>query len=111
MAGRLKKHAEVIRLMAKGKPSMNKAILETADSDLIHCFCECALNVLKGTVPLNSQQKRKLARYKQGLRSLIQPKTSVVKKKKILQTGGFLPALLGSIIAGIAGPLLGNILK
>ena len=89
MAGRLKKHADMLNVMGKNKPQVNKAIIQAADKDLIHCFCECALNVLKGSVPLNPSQKRKLTRHKQGLRMLAEPKVSLNKKKKNLQTGGF----------------------
>ena len=109
MTGRLKKHADTLHFMAKAKPKVNKALIEARDKELINCLCECALNVLKGNVPLSHDQKRKLARHKTGLRTLIAPKTSVNKKKKVLQTGGFLPALLGPIL-GVVGPLLSKIL-
>ena len=108
MAHSLKKHADVLNVLVKTKPKVQKAIIQTADKDLVNCLCDCALNVLKANVPLTPSQKRKLARHKQGLRALISPKTSVSKKRKVLQTGGFLPALLGPIL-GIAGPLLGKL--
>ena len=108
MTSRLKKQAHTLKFMANARPNVNKALVQTADRDLVECLCECALNVLKGTVPLTPTQKRKLARHKQGLRTLSARKTAVTKKKAVLQTGGFLPALLGPIL-GIAGPLLGKV--
>ena len=59
------------------------------------CLCECALNVLNGNIPLKPADKKKLKKYKQNLRSLVNRKFSVQKKKKTLnQKGGFLGALL-----------------
>ena len=110
MANHLKKHSDMLSVMSKANPKVNKVLIQNANKDLVYCLCECALNVLKGNVTLNRGQKRKLTRHKQGLRSLVQPKTSILKKKKILQQGGFLPALLGPIL-GIAGPIIGKILS
>ena len=109
MANRLKKHSDTLSVMSKANPKVNKVLIQNANKELVYCLCECAHNVLKGNVPLNPSQKRKLNRYKQGLRSLVKSKTSVLKKKKILQQGGFLPALLGPIL-GIAGPIIGKLL-
>lgn len=44
--------------------------LRHADSHLIEAICECALNTLKGCVPLDSKQKTNLSRYKKLLRTL-----------------------------------------
>lgn len=77
-----------------------------ANNEFIHCICECAKNLLKGKVPLTSQQKRLLSKNKNKLRTLVKKKISVGKKKKIIQTGGFLGALLGPIVS-ILGGLLG----
>ena len=89
MTGRLKKHADTLHFMAKAKPKVNKALIEARDKELINCLCECALNVLKGNVPLSHDQKRKLARHKTGLRTLIAPKTSGNKKKKFCKQEAF----------------------
>jgi hypothetical protein len=96
-------------MLATAKPKMVKAIINCADKDLVHCLCECAFNVLKGNVPLTNAQKVKLKRYKQHLRALVHKKRA--NKKKILQTGGFLPALLAPIAASVIGPVLGSLLS
>ena len=78
---------------------MLKAIIQNADQPLIHCLCECAHNLLKGNVPLTPAQNTRLKRYKTHQRELVQKKKA--NKKKILQTGGFIPAQLAPIAAAV----------
>ena len=107
MSNRIKKHAALLRHISTAKPNRVKAIIKTADKDEINVLCECALNVLKGVVSLNTQQRQRLRKHKNRLRTLVDKKSSVTKKKQLLQTGGFLGSLLGPII-GILGSLLGG---
>ena len=107
MSNRIKRHAPLLQHLSRSKPSEVKSIIKTANKELINVFCECALNVLRGVVPLTKGQKSRLRRHKKCLRDLINRKTSRGKKSKILQRGGFLGALLSPII-GILGGLLGN---
>ena len=115
MSARVHKHADLLKVLAKAKPATCKAILKTADKGLIHCLCECAHNVLKGNVPLTKAQKTKLARYKQDLRAIDKKTTSQKRKQKVLQKGGFLPALLAPLLAPVIAPLaskaIGKLLK
>ena len=83
-----------------------RKLIKDCDKNLIDCFCECSKNVLKGHVPLNEPQLRKLRRQKKNLRSLALKKTPLNKKRKILQKGGFIGALLPPILS-IIGGLLG----
>ena len=104
MSHRLKKHAACLHVLSIANNDMRKAMIKHADSDLVHCLCECAHNILKGNVPLTSGQLAKLKSYRQHLRNLVD-KTKT-NKKRILQTGGFLPALLAPIAASVLGGLL-----
>ena len=97
----------MLRMMCGAKPSMIKAVLKGASPDLINALTECSLNVLKGNVRLSPAQKRQLSRYKQNLRALARKKTSVKRRKQILQKGGFLGALLKPVL-GVLGGLLGS---
>ena len=107
MSKRISRHAPLLRHLCKAKPNTIRSVIKTGDKDLINVFSECALNVLKGVVPLTKVQRIKLSRHKKCLRDLVNRKTSNQKKKKILQRGGFLGALLPPII-GILGGLLGK---
>lgn len=115
MSAKVRRHANTLALLAKAKPALCQAVVKGADKDFIHCLCECAHNILKGSVSLTKAQKAKLARYKQGLRNVVKKTTSLQRKRKIFQTGGFLPALLGPLLAPVIAPLatrvIGKILK
>ena len=73
--------------------------------DLVCSVCECARNLLKGNVPLTSDQKRKLARHKGALRKIVKKETPATQKKKIVQRGGFLGAVLGPLVGSVLLPL------
>jgi hypothetical protein len=111
MSQRIKKHAETLMIMKKACPKLRKELIKRAGKDLIFALCECSLNVLNGNVKLQTGQKKKLKRHCKGLRSLADKKVSLSKKKKILQTGGILPALLAPIAASVLGPILGGLLS
>ena len=98
MSRNVKSNLELLRALQKIDSTHRINILKNADIRLIDAICECALNTLKGTVPLNSQQKRNLSRYKKLLRTLVQKKSSWKRKRlQLVQTGkgAFLPVLLG----------------
>ena len=108
MTSSLKKYSDHLRVLARGTPSMQKAVIKNADSGLIKCISECALNILKGNVPISPHQKSKLTRYKKDLRSLAQRRVSLKSRKRVLQKGGFLGAILAPIITGVLGSLVGR---
>ena len=66
-----------------------KAILQTADNQLLKALCECILNVLKETVPISNSEKQQLSRHKKTLIALADKKVPFHRKKKtIVQHGG-----------------------
>ena len=111
MPSNVKKYAHHLKVMGNATPSMCKAMVKSADAGLVRCLCECALNILKGNVPLSTLQKRRLARHKKELRCIANRKTSIATKKKVLQRGGFIAALAGPILKAVVPSLLGGILS
>ena len=93
-----KRHRETLLVLTKASPHLVRKIILGADVSLIRALSECALNILNGNVSLTPTRKRKLSMFKDNLRDLATRKISMTKKKKVLQTGGFLP-LLASVIA------------
>ena len=77
--------------------------MKRCNRHFIDCVSECAINILKGNVPLTNAQMSKLRPRKQDLRALSVKKT---KKRKIIQKGGFLSALLAPALSVLAGLLL-----
>ena len=51
----LKKHAGILRILAKAKPSVIRAIVRDSDTDLLYLLSECAVNILKGNVKLTKK--------------------------------------------------------
>lgn len=107
MSRRLRNNADFLRVLAKASPKLRRAILSCCHSELIKAICEVTLNVLRGVVPVNQQQKEKLKRYKKVLRALADRKVSLKKKREHLnQTGGnFLPVLLPPVLSALASLL------
>lgn len=108
MVRELVNNAALLKALLKLKPQQRLAILKSADKELVRCLCECALNVIKGKVPVNSGHKKKLSPYKQLLRKLVLKKGSWKNKKKILlQKGGnFIPLILGPILSTVLSAVL-----
>ena len=63
MSSRVKRQAPILLALAKSHPHVCKAILRGADKDLLHCLSECALNILRGNVPLKPSDKARLTKY------------------------------------------------
>lgn len=102
----MKRHGEMIRLLARAKPPAVKTVIKAASPELVKFLCECSHNVLRGNVPLTTCQKRRLRCHKNKLRALTRKKLSFKKRKQILQTGGFIGALLKPVIS-VLGSILG----
>lgn len=105
MSPNLRKYAHHLKVMSKASPTMCKAMIKAGDMGLVKCLCECALNILKGNVAVGSTQKSKLARHKKDLRRLANKSVSLVKKKRTLQKGGF----IGAIISALAPAVLSSL--
>lgn len=99
-----KEHLSLLKLLSKTKQP--KYIVHELDTDILNCLSECCLNILHGNIPLSFQQKQKLKKHANKVRELTNKKISNKKRKAILQTGGFLPALLAPILGAVAKPLL-----
>ena len=111
MSARVKRQAPVLRVLAQDHPHICQAVLRGADKDLLHCLSECALNVLKGNVNLTPSQKASLIKHKQKLRKIADKKVSLKSKHKIVQTGGFVSALLAPLLKPILIPLATRLVK
>ena len=109
MSVRLRRYAPLLKVLAHATPAIRRAVLRGNDPEFMRCLCECALNVLKGTVPLTPAQKRRLLPYKTGLRTLIKKTVPLYRKQAIVQKGGFLPALLAPVALSVLGGLFGGV--
>jgi hypothetical protein len=107
MSDKLRQFLPQLKKIKKADVKTKRKMIKSYDKGKIDCLCECALNVLKGHVPLKQRQSDCLRRHKRILKKLILKKTPIKQKKKILQTGGFLGALLTPVLSFLAS-FLGN---
>ena len=80
--------------------------MDEGGKELQKCLRECAVNILKGNIPLTPAQLKKLKRFKEKVRLLAAYKTPVKKRRELEQSGGFLPALLAPVVGAVLGALL-----
>ena len=106
MSDCLSKNAHLLHVLAHATPQMCKAIIGAADRELITCLCECAQNILNGNVPLTKSHLKHLQQYRSDVHTLVKKRTPKHSKKKILQKGGFLPALLAPIAVEVLTKIL-----
>jgi len=105
-ATRMKRFLPTLRKIHRKGDNAKREYVKRCNRQFIDCVSECAKNVLKGNVPLTNAQMSKLRLRRQDLRALSVKKTSLAKKRKIIQKGGFLSALLAPALSVLAGLLL-----
>jgi len=107
MTQTVQKILPLLKRLQRMTPGERKKYIKSCNKMFIFDMCECVKNVLKANVPLKSSHLNCLKRYKQSLRKLSLKGTSLTARKKILQTGGFLAALLPSLIPGLVSLISG----
>jgi len=109
MSERLKRLQPILKRINKLGDKAKRQYVKKCNKEFVDCVSECAKNILRGNVPLTSNQTTKLRRNKKNLRSLATKKTSLKKKRQILPKGGFLAALLPPVLSLLGGALSGVI--
>ena len=110
MSARVKRNALCLHLLTKADGKLIKAVIANGKQELVDSLCECAHNILKGNVALKTIHKAKLRRYRGLMRSLVKRKAAK-NKRKILQTGGFVSALLAPLATSVILPLVKSLLR
>jgi len=106
---RLKSQLHFLHVLKDAKPQARRALLASANDELIKAIVECAINTLNGNHKLTQDEKGKLKKYKNRLRALVNPKISFKSKRKFLvQKGGFIVPLLASVLSGVIGSIINN---
>ena len=108
MTKRVRQHLPTLKKLQKRTISKGerKSLLVQGGKPLQTCLRECAVNILKGNVPMSADCFKKLKCHKQQLRELSHKKTSQKRRLQIEQKGGFLPLLLAPILGSLVGSLL-----
>ena len=110
MSKRVEKYASFLQRLHKANSREKKILIKQAkdDTEFIKCVCECAKNIIKGNVQMTAPQRDKVRRRKQSFRKIILKKTSLKDKRRIVQSGGFLGALLGPIVSVLGSLFAGG---
>ena len=100
MSWNLKENKSFLELLTQSHPLQQKALLVTATPSQIRSVCECILNALYGTIPIDHRDRSSLKPHRETLRALAEPSYPYTAKKKLLvQTGGgFLDRLIPLVL-------------
>jgi len=108
MSARTKKYLSALKHIRRLCDKAKREYIRKCDKGFIDCVSECSKNILKGNVPLTKRQMTNFRRKRYDLRALSRRKTSLRTKRKILQKGGFLSALLPPVLSVLGSLLLQN---
>ena len=89
----------VIKPINKMTPKKRKQFIACCNRETLNCLCECAKNILRGNIKLSRSQLSKLKKHKSAIRNITLKKTPLYTKRKLLQRGGFISALIGPAIS------------
>ena len=98
MSDRTRKYLPILKRIQRLGEKAKKQFIKKCDEDFIDCV----------NVPLKPTQLRRLRRERSNVRVLASKKTSLKKKRRILQKEGFLGALLPPVLGVLGSLLLGN---
>jgi hypothetical protein len=106
---RLKNRAELLELLKTLPKNKRIKIVKLLDDNSIHTICECLCNLFKNTFNLPSNKcgfiRKKFSSHKKDILKLINPETSVKKKKSILTNNQYGSGLF-TILASVALPAI-----
>ena len=108
MAHRVSSYSRELNAINKArwdKDECNRIINETG-MELVHCICDCVHNVMKGDIPLTEEERKRFNKHRYCVRKLVDAKTSDRKRKHLIQEGGFLGAIIPTLV-GLVGRLFG----
>ncbi len=108
MSRLLKAHIKTLQDLKRRSEEERKQFFKSCNRGAIDCCCEIARNILNKNVPLKPRQLKSLRRHAKKLHDLARVKTSLAAKRKILQTGGFLPLLLSPLL-GLVSNIIGSV--
>ena len=95
---KLRDHRAFLQMLSKSNPKYRKTLINGAPPEIMKLLSECALNILKGTITLTKDEKSNLRKHRNQLRQMATPKISTRTKRKIVQKGGMLQAMLKPIL-------------
>ena len=106
MTERMRKNAGTLLALRKAKVAIKRTVISEGKRDLIEALMDCARLIINGEIKPTRAQLQNLRRRSVDITRLLNAQTSVDAKKRVLQKGGFLSALLAPFIATLGKALL-----
>lgn len=94
-----------LEYLSKLSSKEQKQFLSTANSKLIRILSNLCYNFNRGYITTDENHIKKLKKYGNLIHVLCKKSHTLRKRKQILQTGGFLPTLLSTIVPLLAQAL------
>ena len=102
----IREHIKTLKYLKSLKSkNKKKEFIQSASNSLLKSISSIALNICKKNIPLTKSEIKKLRRFESEIKLLSQRKHSMLKRKKILGSGGVLNALL-SLLPTLIGGLM-----
>ena len=105
----LQKYRHVLKALSEGDKTTTIIVLKGKTP--VDLFIRVCPQHLAGKHPTRCHTEEKVEKYKKELKLLRKKSSKEKEKKKALQKGGFLPALLAPILTSVVAPLVSKILK
>ena len=106
----LKENKHILYVLKKADPKLRNAILKHVDDVVIKTINEILFNIINKNHKINKSVLDKIKPYKNTIRKVCSPETSVKQKRKhLIQKGGFLPIIISSVLSGVIGKILENV--
>ena len=101
----------ILKHLSKLSDRSEKRYISTSHRELLDGLAECCRNILVGNAPLSTSQTNTLRCKKIDLRQIASKRTSLRNKRKILQRGGFLSAIITPILSLLGGLFAQNAIR
>jgi len=111
LARKLNAHGRILRALSGLDEASRRAYISEVKKDVIDTIVTVVRNLLNSTTKLTDTQLTRLRAKAKDIKDLLAPRASTETKRRVLQRGGFLGALLGlipTVIGGIANAIGGR---
>ena len=83
--------------------SVRGSLIDSLDREAVLALTEVALNVILGTIPVDSGQLSRLRRHREDLHELTGGRTSLTRRSEILRSSGVAKSFLDPFATSIVG--------
>ena len=107
MSNNIKKNLSMLIALHCSSKAQRKELIKNLKPDTVKAICECTIDIIDRNIKGSHQEKRKVNRYGDKIRELVNPKTSQ-KKRKVIFLNPLLAPVLGSLVVSILKCITGE---